>query len=281
MIIILFDRINQQYQALSKGQKKIADAMLKDPKQFIELSTHDLEQQVGASAATIVRFARVLGYSGMEEMRVYLAQQVEYNSHAVDLVIGPDDTAETLEDKVIQLYRESTQGIRETLSIQAIDEACQLLANAQRVYLLGVGTSGLVAYDLYHRLNRYGKTTFYETDTHMNLEFSMQSTPKDVIVCFSYSGLTKEVIVGAEAARKRHTPVISVLSDPDSPLARVTDVALYIPHTEHLVRLAALSSRVHSMLVADILFSGTMKAKMPKLQNLIVESNKLTSKLKA
>ncbi len=265
---------------MSKKQQQIADYLLADPQAFINSSSHELEARIGVSAATIIRFAQCLDYSGMDEMRVYVAQQIAHNEHSVELVVDAADTGASLEQKVLQLYRDATESLKETLETTAVDHAIALLQQAKRIYILGVGTSGLVAYDLYHRLNRYGKPTVYETDAHMNLEFVSQSTPDDVVLAISYSGLTKEVVLGAQSAQSRHTPVISLTSDGKSPLAQATDVALMIPQTEHLVRLAALASRAHTQIVCDILFAGVVKVALPKMQQTSIATNQLVSKLK-
>lgn len=280
MIKILSDRISQKYQQLSAKQQTIANFILKQPQKAITLSSRELEKETGVSAATIVRFARQLGYKNLDEMRVYLAQQIEFNDHSVELKLSANEPTETLELKIIQLYRETLENIKETLDLSMVKKAGQILRSARYIFLFGVGTSGLVAYDLYHRLNRYGKTAFYETDTHMNLEFSLQSSKQDVLLAISYSGLTKEVILGAQSAQKRGTPVISILSNPDSPLAQATDIPLYIGQTEHLARLAAISSRIQSMIVTDILFAEIIKKQITSLHSSMVDSNDLTMKLK-
>ncbi|MFC6170641.1 MurR/RpiR family transcriptional regulator [Loigolactobacillus jiayinensis] len=262
---ILFDRIEQQYSTMSKSQQHIANYLRQHPQQFVDSSTHELEQHVGVSASTIVRFVQSLGYAGMDEMRVYLVQQIQHNEQSIDLVIKPEDDAQTLTMKMQQLYRDAAETLHETLDNGELTKAISTLRQAKRIYLFGVGTSGLVAYDLYHRLNRYGKTSFYDTDAHMNLEFSTQSTADDVILAISYSGITKEVVVGAQAAQKRNTPVISIVSNLDSPLTKQTDITLQIPQTEHLVRLASISSRIHSMIVTDILFSGIIQKQLPEM----------------
>nr|WP_274379969.1 MurR/RpiR family transcriptional regulator [Lacticaseibacillus baoqingensis] len=273
--------MQQQYRDMSRKQQQIADFMRAHPEAFIDTSSHELEAKVGASAATIIRFAQFLGYSGMDEMRVYLAQQIQHDEHTVELALAPADTGTSIENKVLQLYRDATESLKETLDAAQLEQAYAQLQHAQRIFILGVGTSGLIAYDLYHRLNRYGLTTFYETDAHMNLEFSLQSGPDDVVLALSYSGLTREVTIGAESAHQRHTPVISICSDSSSPLAKVSDTWLQIPQTEHLVRLAAVASRAHTMLVCDMLFAGIVKDQLPAMQATIVDSNRLVSQLKA
>lgn len=266
---------------MSKKQQQVADYMQAHPEAFVNSSSHELEALVGVSAATIIRFAQSLGYAGMDEMRVYLVQQITHDEQAVELKVAPEDTGSSLEQKVLQLYRDATESLKETLDTQALDQAIAWLSQARRIYLLGVGTSGLIAYDLYHRLNRYGKPTMYETDTHMNLEFVSQSTDADVVLAISYSGLTKEVILGAKSAHKRRVKVISITADPAAPLARTTDCALVIPHSEHLVRLAAVASRAHTMIVCDILFAGVIKDQLLQTQAASVATNKIVSQLKA
>lgn len=277
---MLFDRVASQYNTMSKQQKKVADYLRICPQDFIEYSSHELEGRVGVSAATIVRFVKHLGYSGVGELRVYIAQQIRHDETNVDLVVAPKDNGRSLKLKITQLYESATEGLRESVDDDELDVAIKLLSKAKRIYLLGVGTSGLVAYDMYHRLNRYGKTAFYDTDTHMGLEFITQSRPKDVALAISYSGMTKEVVLGAKQARKNGVPVISILANEDSPLAKLTDTPLYVPQTEHLVRLSALTSRVNAQIVTDILFSGVVKDNPEEVRRATVESNKLVTKLK-
>jgi len=265
---------------MSSKNQQIADFLQKQPHEFLAASSHELESLVGVSAATIVRFVQSLGYSGMSEMRVELAQQIKHDESAVELVLDKDDSAAQLETKILQLYRDSTEGLRENLDSEQLGLAIEQISRAKRIFILGVGTSGLIAYDLYHRFNRYGKTTFYETDAHMNLEFMLQSNPDDVVLAISYSGITREVVVGTENAKKRGVPVVSILSDPKSPLAKNSDINLYIPRAENLVRLASLVSRVHASMVSDILFYGVMQEKLPDMKNEIVSSNRIVSKLK-
>lgn len=265
---------------MSKGQQQIADFMLKTPQKFINSSSRELEQEIGVSAATIVRFVKTIGYSGMDEMRVYLVQQIQHEEQSIELKLSKDDDAKSLEMKMFQLYGDSVEALKETLDVKALEKAVSLLQSANRIYLLGVGTSGLIAYDLYHRLNRYGKTTFYDTDAHMNLEFMQQSTKNDVIVAISYSGLTEEVVIGAETAKKRNTPVISILGNNDTPLGDATDVSLLIPQTEHLVRLASMASRIQTTLVTDVLFSSVIKENLSAIQDASVETGKVVAKLK-
>lgn len=265
---------------MSLKNQQISDFLQKHPHDFLGASSHELEPLVGVSAATIVRFVQTLGYSGMSEMRVELAQQIKHDESAVELVLDKDDSISQLEHKILQLYRDSTEGLRESLNDIQMDLAVKKIKDAKRIFILGVGTSGLIAYDLYHRFNRYGKTTFYETDAHMNLEFMLQSTPDDVILAISYSGITREVVIGAESARERGVTVISILSDPKTPLERASDISLYIPRTENLVRLASLVSRINAMMVSDILFYGVMQEKLPDMGEKINDSNRLVSKLK-
>lgn len=277
---MLFDRIQQRYGNMTKQQQRVADYLRAHPQDFIDLTSRELETRIGSSAATIVRFVQAMGYSSLNEMRVYVAQQIQHEENSVELMLRPTDDGASLEMKLMQLYRDAADSLRETLTGHDIDLAVAKLLAAKRIYLLGVGTSGLIAYDLYHRLNRYGKTTFYDTDPHMNLEFTAQSQADDVILAISYAGLTREVVLGAAAAHKRGVPVISILSDPDTPLGAATDIVLQVPHTEKIVRLSSVISRVHTTMVTDILFAGVMKDQLDSAHVSTVESNRLVMELK-
>ena len=56
--------IKMLYDEMGSAEKKIADWIFKNPNKIIPLSISELAEQCGCGDATIVRFARRLGFGG-------------------------------------------------------------------------------------------------------------------------------------------------------------------------------------------------------------------------
>ncbi|MCC7276256.1 MAG: MurR/RpiR family transcriptional regulator, partial [Alphaproteobacteria bacterium] len=72
----LADLIRRHYAALTKSQRAIADHIVKDPKGAAFLSAKELARMIDVSDASVVRFARALGYDGYPDLVGDLKQEI-------------------------------------------------------------------------------------------------------------------------------------------------------------------------------------------------------------
>ena len=90
--------INILYDKMGKAEKRIADWILENPGEILPLSIVDLAERCNCSEATVVRFAKRLGLSGYQELKISFAQ--ETNSTSVSTNITSNDSMEEIYDKV-------------------------------------------------------------------------------------------------------------------------------------------------------------------------------------
>ena len=69
MAIDISQRIRRKYSGFSKGQKKIATAILQDYDKVAFMTAAQLGRLVGVSESTVVRFASELGFEGYAEFQ--------------------------------------------------------------------------------------------------------------------------------------------------------------------------------------------------------------------
>ncbi|ALB28629.1 MurR/RpiR family transcriptional regulator [Companilactobacillus heilongjiangensis] len=276
---MILETIEQRYKSLSKQQKLLATYILRNPKDILNLTSKELGEKSGVSTATVVRFAQQLDLDSFSDLKISIASQLSSGKVIVDTVIEKDDTSKIMSEKLEQVYDSSIQKSLAMINENDLNKAVELLNEATHVYLLGVGTSGLIAYDLYHKLNRYGIKTFYETDAHMNLEFLTNATKDDVVVAISYSGKTREVSIGSEYAKEHHIPVIAITRE-DTPLFSSSDICLTIPDNERTIRVAAIASKISTMYITDLLFISVMQLRYGEMKESAIRTNHLINKLK-
>ena len=76
MAAVISERIRAVYSGLSKGQKKIANAVLNDYDKVAYLTAAKLGDLVGVSESTVVRFADELGFEGYSQFQLAVQELV-------------------------------------------------------------------------------------------------------------------------------------------------------------------------------------------------------------
>lgn len=277
------ERIRQSYKDFSKTNRKIADVILRDPKLILSETASEIAIQSDTSAASIVRFTKILGFSGLEEFKLSLAieQGSSQNKKMIDPIVSADDTVGELAEKVEALISSTLNDMKNLLVEDEIEVAIEKIRQAETVYLLGIGASSLTAYNLYHKLNRAGKKTAFCFDAHMNLEFINYATEKDVVIAISYSGQTREVLLPCRKAKENNCHIIFITKNNSEEIQNLADTLILVPDNEHVVRIGAISSIASSMAIGDILFLGSIQAEMDtKIPQRMIETNDLVNQLK-
>lgn len=133
-------------------------------------------------------------------------------------------------EQVIELLKLEATAINQAavrLQIEQLEQVLNLLINCQgKVVLTGVGKSGIVAQKIAATLCSIGNVAVYlhPCDAlHGDLGII---TDSDVVVLFSNSGETQELIEIVPHLKHRQVPIIGILGNLDSTLACRTDVVL-------------------------------------------------------
>jgi DNA-binding MurR/RpiR family transcriptional regulator len=125
-----------------------------------------------------------------------------------------------------------------------------LVHNADRVLIAGVGTSGPLAYELYNRLIRLRINCHVHTDIYLQVVEAALLTENDVAVVISQNGNTIGPVRTAAEARRKGARVVCITGNSVSPLSEYADVILL--SVSHETRLETIDSRVvqHALIQA-------------------------------
>ncbi|MDR2902533.1 MAG: KpsF/GutQ family sugar-phosphate isomerase [Lactobacillales bacterium] len=101
-----------------------------------------------------------------------------------------------------------------------------------RVIISGMGKSGHIGQKIAATLASTGTPAFFVHPSEASHGDLGMITPKDVLICISNSGESKEMHDIISYARRFSIPLIVMTSNPDSTMARHADVALLIPNAK-------------------------------------------------
>ena len=143
-------------------------------------------------------------------------------------------------------------------------KATDLILNCKgKVILAGIGKSGLIARKISATFSSVGIPSFF-CDPAQALHGDMgQIEKKDILIVFSYSGNTQELINMLKYANRFQIKIIGVASKPDSLLLKASDIKLILPKVKEsdVIGMVPTSSTSISLLLGDCLATSVMYRK--------------------
>lgn len=256
-------KINTMKNELTSIEKKIADYILKDPESIKDLNTYEVALNCNTSQASIVRFAKKLGFKGFPDFKLSLSQDIgnrkaEAHVNLIHEEIKSDDSFEVIGKKI---SNENILAINNTFEItdfKELEKAVAALSQADKIMIAGVGFSGIVAKDFYFKLLELGKHAIIETDTHMQLSCLSTMNENDLLFIISHSGKTVEMYNIAKVAKTKNIKIISMTSIVPNPISELADIKLGTVEMKSNFRSTALSPRISQLTVIDMLYIKLM-----------------------
>ncbi len=243
--------------ALNGAQRRVAEAILADPRAAASSTIAELAALAGVSQASVVRLCQSLGLPGYPELRLALA--AEGGRRGEDGPVGDIAEGDDLASVVRTMAQLDAQAVRDTadlLDLATLERAIDALETARRIDVYGVGASAIVGADLAQKLTRIGRVSISYGDAHLGLTSAALLEPGDVAVAVSHSGATSDTLDMLRTAAARGATTIAVTNFPHSPLATEADHTLVTAARETVFRAGATASRLAQLVVVDCLFVG-------------------------
>jgi DNA-binding MurR/RpiR family transcriptional regulator len=251
--VALMPLIQGMLPSLKRAQRRIAEAVLDDPEQFVSHSISELAADYGVSAGSIVIFCKSLGLRGFPALKIAIAREL-----SEPVLLSGESTPQhpgfpTILEEVFERHVES---LRQTFKLNTTDSfetAVKFLLKAKRIVLFSIGLSYPIAYSLYGRLRFIGLPAFIEFDAHLQLASAAEIKRGDVAIAVSVAGSTRETVECLRLAKDRGATTICITNSIGSPLGQAADIPLYAAPSAVKYFQAPLASRVSQLVLADVL----------------------------
>jgi len=254
-------RTRSMYDGLSKTEKRVATYFLSHVESVFNMPIARLAVESDASQVSWVRFCKTMGFNGLKGLKkqLFLELNVQIRDGKAEETLYADITGHSNVEQMVETVRSSSiQAIDDTLRLmdpKLVEATARRMIQAKSVKIFGVGTSALIAEDLYNKLLRIGKNVVFCRDNHIQLTYAANMTNKDVAIFISHSGRTSEVLESLQIAKERGATIITITKYGKMPLLKYADFALYTSCPEVYRRSGAMSSRIAQLVVVDVLYS--------------------------
>lgn len=245
-------QIKVQYNEMGKAEKKIADWLAANPGSLIPLSISELADRCGCSEATIVRFARRLGFGGYQELKISIAR--EEGKTEITEGITKDDSCYEIFGKVANDIYCSLEMTKKELDGKALENAAKAILSAEQVFVYGLGNSAAVALDFQHKLLRAGCRASAFSDNHMQVISASHLTASDVAIGISHSGSSKDIVEALKIAKSRGAVTISITNRGKSPIVKQSDITLFTASPETRYSILGLNSRIAQLAIISSIY---------------------------
>lgn len=221
--------IQVKFPRLSKGQKLIAEYILKNYDKAAFMTAAKLGNAVGVSESTVVRFANELNFSGYPKLQKALQELIKNKLTTVQrLELSNDYVSDG--DALRGVLKADMENIRATLekiNNQTFEQVLNSIFKANKIYIIGLRSSTAIAEFLGFYLNvilqnvrmvSYGISDIFEQMINVQ--------EGDLVIGIGFPRYAAKTIDALDFAKGRGADVVAITDSLLSPLATKADYTL-------------------------------------------------------
>lgn len=226
-------RIARRLPTLSPAHRQIADWVLAHPLHAATMPIDELAASVGVSVATANRFARALDFEGYAQFRAALVLGFETTLAPVEKLRSKLERSAKVADVFAGALADVERNLaltRQSLDPLTCERAVDAVLKAQRVYIVGFGSSSWLGGLLQHGLDPY-RDEVHLLATREGASYAAKVLSRaragDLLVAIAFPRYLTDTVLLARLARDAGVTVLALTDRVASPLAALADVALY------------------------------------------------------
>lgn len=236
--------IESNYDNFTAVEKSIADFFIQN-RNKVDFSAKAVSEQLFVSEASLSRFAKKCGYRGYREFVYQYEESFVEKSESI--------TGNTR--MVLNAYQELMNKTYSLIDEAQIARISRYLNKVARVFVCGIGSSGLAAREVQLRFMRIGVDidSIQESDLmRMQAVFQNQTC---LVFGISISGEKEEVLYFLKEAHKRKAKTVMVTAKNKEKLEEFCDEVLLLPSLKHLNHGNLISPQFPVLVMMDIIYS--------------------------
>ncbi|MEA4825051.1 MAG: MurR/RpiR family transcriptional regulator [Clostridium sp.] len=225
----LMRTIQIKFPRLSKGQKLIAEYILKHYDKAAFMTAARLGTSVGVSESTVVRFANELGFSGYPKLQKALHDLIKNKLTTVQRIEISNNliNQENALKGVLKADMENIRSTLEKINHKDFEEVVDNIFKAKRIYIIGLRSSTVLAEFLGFYLNmildnvkvvKHGISDVF--DQMINI------TDEDLVIGIGFPRYAARTVEALSFAQSKGTKVVAITDSLLSPLATRAEYTL-------------------------------------------------------
>jgi DNA-binding MurR/RpiR family transcriptional regulator len=183
---------------LSPAERRVARYFQENREEVLVASAAALAAKAETSDATVVRTAKALGFSGLDELRRALADEIRTALSPADRLtrtLGEvGDSLSAAFTLTLDIHLHALEGLRRSITDEMFERAVDGIISARRIAAFGLGPSSAIAGYLSTQLNRFGFEVLTLSSTGLLFADDLQRLREgDLVIMLAYGRVYAEL----------------------------------------------------------------------------------------
>lgn len=234
--------IESVYQNLSQSEKNIALFFIKN-KELKDFSSKKMAELLYVSESTLSRFSKKCGFKGYREFVYAYRMSLHENEEKIT----------DLTKKVLSTYQELLNRSYSLVKDDQMQRVVRTLAVSKKVFVYGIGSSGMCAREFKIRFMRLGLAVEYIVDEHIMKMNTVLIDSDSLLIAISVSG--KNLQEYLKMAKTKGANTMMITANYHSNLRSFCDEIILTAMIEHLDVGNVISPQFPTLVILDILYT--------------------------
>ena len=221
----------ENYKTLTKGEKKIAEFLVKNPKKVMVLSALELGKEIGVSDASVLRFSKIMGFNKFNDFKNYIALELSETSPDDRIVKNWDNfnSKNDIANKIVNADLENIKDFLLNVDFNEVNEAVDAIAEAKKIYFLGIGSSRAISQFMFWHIKRLGFNAECVNEGGLGLYESFSHIKKgDVVIIFAFPRFLNDEVKAVKLAKEKKAKIITITSNVFSEISFLSNIVFKI-----------------------------------------------------
>lgn len=261
MIVDVISQIRKLDGTFSKGEQHVANFVLGNLERVAHMRLSEVAADADVSVATVNRFCQTVGCEGFKDFKITIAQSVAVSMQYLGGPSDLDSPTDQLVTNVFGALIDTLNIARGQLQKSPIDEAVDILTNANRIVFFGVGGgSSNAAQEGANRFFRLGIPSEAHSDGYFQRMLASTLKEGDVVFAISASGTPLEILESVATAHQYGARSVA-LTKTGSQLARLVTRAIEVDLPEDQDIYKPTASRLVFLAIIDVLATAVARTR--------------------
>jgi RpiR family carbohydrate utilization transcriptional regulator len=252
--IYCIDRIKLHYEKIFPAGKKIADYILNNAEDVLNISIKEMAEKLSLNEATVVKFCRYLGYKGYKEFRVEFIKDFTIKANTADNYFFKEEYSGDVVQDIFFRHINNLKDNIKNVNYDELNKAVSIIKKAKRIIFFASGASIAVAFDSFTRflMAGFNPVVFFDQDSQRLLSGNLNKD--DVAIGISLTGETISVINCMKNAKKNYAKTICLTSSYNSAITKYSDIKLFTIPIKSKYQRTDMHSRMAQIAMMDCIF---------------------------
>lgn len=228
----LIEHITRRSSTLPKRLRQCADYVVQNTDEIAFSTVADLSEKAQVQPSAIMRFSQVMGFGGYSDMQKLFRRNIQpkmpdYKERIKNLHDGGADSPPAILAEFVEAGRQSLEQLSATINPRSLEQAVDVLAQAQLIHIVGLRRAYPVASYLCYAFEKLNIPSMLHGGVGQ-LTHTEALRRDDVLIAVTFAPYSPETVALADEAARRGLPVIVISDAPNLPMESTSFVPLIV-----------------------------------------------------